>query len=58
MHSLRLFVNNNSYNSHKAVESAVIMPPKTSKLAKAKQKPQEDQREESLQAVVSVCLPK
>ena len=30
------------------------MPPKNTKPAKAKQKPQEDQREESLQAVVSV----
>ena len=36
-----------------------MMPPKTSNLAKAKakQKPQEAQREESLQAVVSgVCI--
>lgn len=30
------------------------MPPRASKPAKAKQKPQEDQREESLQAVVSM----
>ena len=33
-----------------------IMPPKNPKAAKAKQKPQEEQREESLQAVVSACF--
>ena len=32
------------------------MPPKTTKSEKAKQKPQEEQREESLQAVVSACF--
>lgn len=32
------------------------MPPKSSKVTKAKQKPQEDQREETLQAVVSVYV--
>ena len=32
------------------------MPSKNPKAAKAKQKPQEEQREESLQAVVSACF--
>ena len=32
------------------------MPPTSSKVTKAKQKPQEDQREETLQAVVSGCV--
>lgn len=41
---------------HKGTEGAAIMPPKNPKPAKGKQKQQEDQRDESLQAIVSMCL--